>query len=103
MNAKTLKALRGSIEKWERIVAGTGVDGGESNCDLCQVYLDCSECPVQIRTNLFGCRGTPYDEWVLWDAKRDSLDPINPKIHTKGVRLAQAELDFLRGLLPEGK
>ena len=28
MNARTLKALRGSIKKWEKIVAGTGKDRG---------------------------------------------------------------------------
>ena len=31
MDADTLRALRGSIEKWRRIVTGTGKDHGASN------------------------------------------------------------------------
>ena len=32
MSKEAETALRGSIEKWEEIVAGTGVDDGTHNC-----------------------------------------------------------------------
>ncbi len=38
MNNETLVALRGSIEKWEKIVGGSGVDGGIENCPLCKEF-----------------------------------------------------------------
>jgi len=37
MDIETLKALKGSIKKWERIVEGTGVDEGADNCPLCEI------------------------------------------------------------------
>jgi hypothetical protein len=102
MNAKTLKALRGSIAKWEAIVASEGSDHGIDNCPLCQMFrivigfktisfkTNCDGCPVKARTGHDGCRGTPYDEW-------DSGVADTPEL----VALAQAELDFLKSLLPE--
>jgi len=38
MDEKTLAALRGSISKWEGIVAGTMQDSGASNCPLCKKF-----------------------------------------------------------------
>ena len=38
MDKETLKALKGSIKKWERVVIGTGTDDGWANCPLCQVF-----------------------------------------------------------------
>jgi len=47
MDAKTLKALKGSIKKWEKIIAGTGVDKGGDNCPLCKACgWNCRDCPV---------------------------------------------------------
>ena len=39
MNRKTLTALKGSIKKWEKIVAGTGSDNGYQNCPLCALFV----------------------------------------------------------------
>jgi hypothetical protein len=39
INTAGMKALDGSIEKWRKIVAGTGTDEGPDNCPLCQRYL----------------------------------------------------------------
>lgn len=88
MDADTLEALRGSIAKWEGIVAGTVRDMGMSNCPLCQKFAyprgnECRGCPVAERTGRSDCRGTPYYE-------HDEEKP----------ETAQAELDFLKSLLP---
>lgn len=97
MDAKTLTALRGSIAKWEAIVAGTGRDLGIINCPLCQLFYKehfCIGCPVQVKVNQASCKGTPYIKFV-----RLARDP-KIKSETK-LAAAQAELDFLRSLLPK--
>ena len=116
MDDKTKKALLGSIKKWEAIVAGTGEDDGENNCPLCELFhphmglyegydrrerAACGGCPVREKTKKPYCRGTPYIEW----SNADAFTPLNgyfsPEKRTEYTKLAQAELDFLRSLLPE--
>jgi hypothetical protein len=96
MNGKTLKALRGSIEKWEKIVAGTGEELGASNCPLCHEFLDhrdrdeqaCRGCPVREASGSPGCENTPYETYT------GATDDAERLVAAKG------ELEFLRGLLP---
>jgi len=100
MDAETLEALKGSIAKWEAIVAGTGVDNGPENCPLCQRFRDatgrnvtCDGCPVAERVKETGCHGTPYYAYEEANCAGDLTDEeMKP--------LAQAELDFLKSLLP---
>lgn len=90
MAPKVLEALRGSIAKWEGIVAGIAHDEGPLNCPLCQMFhrrTMCRGCPVMDRTGQDSCKGTPYDNY-----DRD----LNPA-------WAQAEVDFLKSLLPDDK
>lgn len=102
MDDEKLNALQGSIAKWEAIVAGTGEDHGWKNCPLCVMFNqpdsdhDCSGCPVADSVGEHGCEETPYIEWAEAFAGRE------PKIATTPERkaLAQAELDFLRSLVP---
>lgn len=91
MNEETLEALKGSIRKWEGIVAGTEVDHGEENCPLCEMFIlkNCRGCPVYDRTGEEGCYGTPYRQTL-----RLGHDSVRYK------KAAQAEVDFLRSLLP---
>ena len=101
MNASTLKALKGSIRKWELIVAGEGKDNGDKNCDLCRLFYsrDCEGCPVAVNYTL--CGFTPYGGWMehhYFDRHRGL--PFAART-TKEKALAQAEVDFLRGLLPK--
>lgn len=67
INIKTMKALDGSIKKWELIVEGTGVNKGAMDCPLCQLYNkfgmqnQCTQkCPIGIDTKLGYCENTPY-------------------------------------------
>jgi len=107
MDAETLEALKGSIRKWEAIVAGTGADRGGSNCPLCQMFatnldLDeddlCIGCPVRAKTDLPECRDTPY---FAFSRTASHYDDGSKRAETPvAVAAAQAELDFLRSLLP---
>lgn len=98
MNERTLTALKGSIAKWEAIVAGTGEDKCSNNCPLCQMCgRDCIGCPVMDKTGREGCANTP---WEKWDAEFGFYSDKRMADTPERKRLAQAELDFLRSLLP---
>ena len=95
MGARTLEALHGSIRKWERIANEGAQNGGSGDCPLCHIYLvtrkNCVGCPVRVRTGFPNCLKTPYHRFVQASyAGNESA----MREH------AQAELDFLRSLLP---
>lgn len=98
MDARTLKALKGSIRKWERIVQGTGQDDGSGNCPLCRLFIheDCKGCPVSRASGQSSCLKTPYMEWNGLFAGRNGMATSIKKKHA-----AQRELDFLKSLLPK--
>ena len=85
---RTRKALKKSILKWERIVAGTQCDGGSRDCALCHLFnktgdAQCEGCPVKTATGHTACRGTPYVDYRYAVDKRI---------------VAKRMLDFLKGL-----
>jgi len=101
MDPETLEALRGSIAKWEGIVAGTVENKGAENCPLCQKFhpdynpniLNCDGCPVKAKTRIGGCIDTPYTTYSEAEFEGDISD--------QELRvLAKDELDFLKSLLP---
>lgn len=106
MDGKTLKALRESIEKWERnAVAETPDDFtvGTATCALCEVFQwqGCAGCPVQVAAEP-GCRGTPYyNAAVSLRRWRDS--PTNASKRDAAHAAARAEVAFLRSLLPDAE
>jgi len=100
MDEKTLTALNASIAKWERRAGGDHSEPpGMHSCPLCRVFHEdfykdyqkdrksCEGCPVFERTGYTYCEETPYTKYYF------SRTNAN----------AQAELDFLRSLLPEEK
>lgn len=102
MDAETLEALEGSIKKWEAIVAGIGADDGRKNCPLCAMFyvkFDCKGCPVEAKTKLEVCQGTPYRQWAVYQGMKGEQFPLTV-FDTESQRLAQAELDFLISLRP---
>jgi hypothetical protein len=108
MPAGTLAALKGSEAKWVAVVDGTGTDMGWRNCALCEVFISssnaCAGCPVAKETGQGGCHGSPYEEWADHQREDHEESPLRGSVHSgcrKCKRLAQAELDFLRSLLPE--
>jgi len=118
MNSDTLKALEGSIEKWQNIVDDKGMDLGGSNCALCQRFTgndlhpcvvheneeDAEQCPVSLEVNDASCDNTPYSNWI----KHRGDDACNYETrHIIGVskcdictQLATEELEFLKSLRP---
>ena len=100
-------ALEKSIVKWELIVIGEGEDRGCGNCELCHLYTDnfCNSCPVMLTTGQDDCSNSPWKPWQQYQAENGKEDgPLsrNMKVFDeKSKELAQAELDFLRGILAE--
>lgn len=110
MNAKTLKALKGSIQHWNRLATGKRKkrEGlGCSHCDLCKLYIYnqkdsptggdmCVGCPVYEETGLKSCFGSPYHRasLILRDVGYD-MD------HELFKEAAREELEFLKSLLPK--
>lgn len=107
MDKKALKALEGSIRKWERIVQAKGKDNGRDNCPLCKLYYDedCEGCPVMKKIGSGCCEGTPYSDWSVHHNDKHP-DKIPYKVELDCARcnlLAEKELRFLRSLLPKKK
>ena len=104
--ADRIKILEESIEKWEKIVAGTGADEGTKNCALCREFFDagddneaiCVGCPVQQFTGIGGCENTPYITWMYHHAEHPVKTPAFAKTE-KEISLAQDELNFLKEVL----
>ena len=128
MFKKTEKALRKSIEKWEQIIAGAGVDKGYTNCALCKLFcrVRChrrglfvifERCPVAEHSGSMNCISTPYIEWGKYveehhvpSCKKYYADTDKKWTYQNGEgykvfddtsrELAQKELEFLKSLLP---
>jgi hypothetical protein len=101
MDKRTLTALQGSIEKWKRVLAEEIVGDGYEDCPLCALFhplsVDiglsspdaCNGCPVKEKTGKSLCTGSPYEGYAeALDNEEDTGE------------MAEAELDFLRSLLP---
>lgn len=91
--------MKGSVKKWEKIVAGTGVDLGSNNCPLCEAFhsSDCEGCPVAEITKQPDCEGTPYYAWKSKATYRDSgwgVDEFS-------LSYAKDMLAFLKSVLPK--
>lgn len=94
---------RESITKFDKIIDGTGIDEGTSNCALCKKYYietppesiewtltnSCIGCPVAQITDAPYCRHTPY-EYIRFP---------NSKIYNS--ILYKMERAFLRDVLEE--
>ncbi len=103
MNKQVLKALNLSIEKWERIVKGDGVDRGEDDCALCNMFIkgNCRGCPVSEVIGYWGCNNTPYENWTSHQNLKHWLED-EKKVHCSECKdLATKELEFLKDLRVE--
>ncbi len=100
MKEETLAALNGSIQKWEKIVNGIGVNEGRGNCPLCQLFPDCYGCPVAQITNSYGCNNSPYGDWSDHQYKFHNSGEREKVICDTCKELAINELNFIKSLLP---
>ena len=100
MNKKTLEALKASIRHWEENLATD--DPGKASthafyCALCRLFSDddCAGCPVA-EAVAENCWDTPFSAASRGINKWRAGGP-------KPVAEIQAEIDFLKSLLPEGE
>ena len=70
ISKEQMRALDGSIEKWNQIRNRQEVDRGRSNCPLCQLYNNskqyeqCKRCVVYLDTGARFCEKSPYEAWL---------------------------------------
>jgi hypothetical protein len=104
MDARTLTALKASIKHWEENVAAETPDEASTraiDCALCNEFDwdACVGCPVMERAGVRLCRRTPYprafDAHAVWQ-----WNPNSESHKLVWRKAAQAELDFLKSLLP---
>lgn len=110
LKPKVLKALQGSIKKWEDILTGKIAERGANNCPLCQMFVvktgECDGCPVYKNTGEESCEGTPYTEhWrgAEREAGASGASRIAKEfaLTDRQIVAARKELDYLRSLLPK--
>jgi hypothetical protein len=99
MDAKTLKALKGSINKWKANAEIDYLKKAKINitdCQLCDLfwYNDCTGCPVMEKSKYSCCVGTPY----VAGAKAYNANDL-----AAFIEASHAEVEFLQSLLPEPK
>ncbi len=100
MEEATTEALEGSIDKWEKVKEGTGLDKASNNCPLCQLFMmnACEGCPVKDATGVSHCDNTPYERWSHHHYVKHK-DKWTCEIYCSiCTELAQEELDFLKSL-----
>lgn len=114
MEKTVIKAIKGSIAKWDLIAHGVGVDSGTANCPLCKMFFvsgfggwgaKCNECPVAERVYVDKCGFTPYSDIHLnfditvpdWIKE---LNIINRTYINETIDAIQEEIEFLILLLP---
>ena len=95
MDKETREALLGSIEKWKRIVAGTGEDHGATQLPIMQHvpnYRKMRGCPF-VRKRDTCCLRSPYVDYMRYQHS-------GAKYTERLASAAEAELAFLQSLLP---
>ena len=110
MIAKTLVALKSSIEKWILNCQATKwyeVTTATHECPLCDLFIldDCTGCPVFKATNKPLCQGTPYRKIIRVRKRSQYLHPMRSvetlSISKHAKRLIKAEAEFLESLMPK--
>lgn len=105
MPARTLKALKASIEKWRKNEKGDFQGTGTAECALCKLFHSeenpkipedecCHECPVFAKTWQDCCWETPIQEAYMALCEHGSTSPEFRKN-------SFAERIFLESLLPK--
>ena len=101
MNDETLRALVGSILKWDAIALGCGINRASYNCPLCQL-CNCFECPVCMKTGLIDCDGTDYYDIAKYIGKSTLPEIIRDGYPTNETcDRIEKFIEFMVKLLPE--
>lgn len=97
-----IKAIEGSISKWEKIVTGNGVDDGYENYPLCKLFITCNcvGCPIVKFSGVDECSNSQYFEWIRHQRRVHNEYNGASIVHCdKCKMLAEQELKFLRLVL----
>ena len=78
-----IRALKRSIKKWERILAGKEGDHAYHNCACCKLYIHrvCSNCPIKIITGDRNCTNTAWDKWAYHITKVHNMSPHGKPVY----------------------
>lgn len=112
MTQKVVKALEGSICKWNDVGMGFGKENGYEDCPLCTLFYishDCYGCPISTEMRMAYCEGTPYVQWQrMWtkynpDCMSVPLEQVrDPEFKTVIAEIVEDEIIYLLELLPKG-
>lgn len=105
MDKQVLAALKKSIEHWEENAKNDDkpLYFGGGFCALCRYCIQCSICPVALKTGWPSCGRTPWANIRMHALEVHSKDRnycVNTKCPTC-IKLAKKELAFLKSLLPK--
>ena len=115
MDARTLKALKASIEKWEGNARAESPElylTSPKDCPLCQLFFAngaCKGCPIMSRSGYTCCAETPYenaeDIHSTWEDEYyfNAESDKELALARKARQAAQEEVEFLKSLLPDGE
>ena len=106
ISKEQMRALDGSIEKWNLICNQHGLDQGRTNYPLCQLNIadrQCEQCIVYLETGEHFCRETPYEVWIKHHRKHHRNFHLSHKIYKSCECpecniLANDEYKFLKDL-----
>ena len=108
MDERTLTALKASIEHWEQNMFNLDANRmTASYCALCKMFIageeddsedftPCGGCPVMEESGESDCGNTPWVDAVL----ATKAYQRHKGTYTKAFNAVEAEVDFLKGLLP---
>lgn len=105
LTIEAIKAIKGSIAKWDLIAHGVIADRKSTNCPLCKEFY-CYECPVYSKTKREQCSNTPYEHIYLtpykllprWVAEMKELKELY--LISDTLDAIEGEVEFLISLLP---
>jgi hypothetical protein len=104
LTAEDKAAIKHGVLKWRknaRVETPSKAKIHDDSCHLCWIYYDadCYGCPVQSKTSVEWCFGTP------WSRSRDALNnwisSEKPEYKTEFHAAAIEMADFLNNLLPK--
>ena len=112
MNAKTIKAINQSIEKWKRNLLLAELKTKETinlietsadDCDLCKLFHInfCEECPVYKKTQRRFCSETPHQDVVKILTRILDENHQTEEQYNKLIKAIKKEIAFLESLLEQ--
>ncbi len=97
-----VEALKKEAVKWTDISQG---HTSGKNCPLCDLFLflnDCSLCPINAKTGLTHCKGTPADDWKKHQKDQHGIDNNGVVSKCSTCRKhAERQVDFIHHIIDD--